>query len=65
MGKIMKAYMCSICGFLYDDQTAEVNLEGKPLRFEELNDEWVCPNCGAKPDLFKPTESDRTPNIPV
>jgi rubredoxin len=56
----MKAYMCSVCGFLYDDETAEKNLEGNGIPFEELSDDWVCPNCGVKQGLFLPTDSDRT-----
>lgn len=61
----MKAYVCSVCGFLYDQQTAEKNLEGNIISFEELNSDWVCPNCGVKPDLFILTESKRIKDIPV
>ncbi len=59
----MKAYVCTVCGYLYDDQTADKNLERNPIPFEALDDEWICPNCGSKPDLFLPTDSDRTPDI--
>jgi len=61
----MNAYICSICGFLYDDESADENVEGNPVPFEELSDDWICPNCGVKPDLFLPAESDRTPDVPV
>ena len=61
----MNAYICSVCGFLYDVESAEKNVEGNPVPFEELPDDWVCPNCGVKPDLFLPVKSDRTPDIPV
>jgi rubredoxin-NAD+ reductase len=61
----MKAYMCSVCGYLYDDETAEKNLEGNPIPFEELDDTWECPVCGVKPMLFVPFDSDRTPDVPV
>jgi len=33
---------CSICGYIYDEDTP----------FEELDDNWVCPICGAKKELF-------------
>ncbi len=59
----MKAYMCSVCSFLYDDETAEKNIEGNPISFEDLPDDWECPNCGIKPDLFIEVESDRTQDI--
>lgn len=58
----MQAYMCTVCGYLYDEETAEKNLEGVPLDFLDLDIDWVCPVCGVKPDLFEPTESDRTPD---
>lgn len=61
----MKAYVCSVCGFLYDEETAKKNIEGVSVPFEELADDWVCPNCGVKQDLFVPTDSDRTKDIPA
>ena len=39
----MDAYMCTVCGYLYDDETAETSIEGRPLPFQELPDDWVCP----------------------
>jgi len=59
----MQAYLCSVCGYLYDDESAEISLEGKTLTFPELPTDWICPTCGASPDLFNPVDSDRTPNI--
>ena len=59
----MQAYICSVCGFLYDDESAEKDLEGHLIPFEALDDEWACPICGTKEDLFKQTESDRTIDI--
>ncbi len=60
----MKAYICSVCGFLYDEETAERDTEGDSVPFEELDDDWICPNCGVKPDLFVSTQSDRIEDIP-
>jgi rubredoxin len=62
-GVWVKAYICSVCGFLYDDETAEKNTEGVSLPFEELSDDWNCPACGVKQDLFLPTDSDRPEDI--
>jgi len=59
----MNAYICSVCGFLYDEESAEKSIENNPVPFEELDDDWLCPICGAKPDLFVPTKSNRTPDI--
>lgn len=59
----MKAYICSVCGYLYDNESAEKNIENKPMPFEDLPEDWVCPDCGVSQDLFKETESDRTPDV--
>lgn len=56
----MKKYMCSVCSFLYDEETAERNEEGNLISFENLPYDWECPNCGAKPDLFIAVGSDKS-----
>ena len=61
----MKAYICTVCGFLYDDESAEIGPDGKLIPFEELDFEWICPTCGVKATLFKETDSTRTTDIPV
>ncbi len=60
----MKAYICGVCGYLYDDESAEKNQEGIIIPFEELPTDWVCPVCSVKPDLFQETKSDRVPDFP-
>ncbi len=37
-----ESWECSLCGYIYDEQPP----------FEELDDEWVCPICGARKELF-------------
>lgn len=60
----MQAYICTVCGFLYDDESANIH-DGKPVPFTELDfDEWTCPGCGVKANLYKPTDSTRTPDVP-
>lgn len=59
----MQAYMCTVCGFLYDDESADKNPECNIIPFEELDFDWTCPNCGTKAELFKPTTSIRTEDI--
>ena len=62
---MMQAYVCTICGFLYDEESADVGSDGKLIPFEELDFDWICPTCGNKADLFIPTESQRSPDIPT
>ncbi len=43
---MMKKYVCSICGYVYDE-------EKEGIKFEDLPDDWKCPWCGAPKNLFK------------
>jgi rubredoxin len=61
----MQAFMCTVCGYLYDDETAEKNLEGVTIEFRNLDPEWTCPVCGVQQDLFEPFDSSRIIDKPV
>lgn len=61
----MQAYFCSVCGYLYDDETAEKHHDtGEAIPFEELDTEWTCPVCAVAQRLFQPYESEKTIDIP-
>ena len=47
----MKQYVCSICGYIYDEE--------KNGRWEELPDDWKCPVCRAGKDVFRLKESKK------
>ncbi len=53
----MKKWQCSICGYVYDPAEGDA-LAGIPagVAFEDLPDDWVCPECGASKDSFEPIE---------
>lgn len=36
----MAIYKCEVCDYEYDEGQEDA-------RFDELSDEWVCPECGA------------------
>ncbi len=61
----MKAYICKVCGYLYDEESAEKNVENQPIPFEDLDPEWTCPGCGVSEKLFEETYSNRPPDVPV
>ena len=42
----MAKYVCSLCGYEYDEE-----VEG--VAFEDLPEDWVCPLCGATKDAFE------------
>jgi rubredoxin len=52
-----KAYMCVICGFVYDEAKG-LPEEGFPpgTRWEDIPMNWVCPDCGAGKDEFEVVE---------
>ncbi len=46
----MAKYVCSICGYVYDDKNEKIE-------FEKLPESWKCPLCGAnKSDFVKQVE---------
>ncbi|HEX7608092.1 MAG TPA: rubredoxin [Candidatus Cryosericum sp.] len=50
----MEKWICTVCGYVYDpaigDSTQEIN---PGVKFEDLPESWVCPDCGAAKDLFE------------
>ncbi len=49
----MKKYICSICGYIYDEAAGIPNMGIAPgTRWEALPEDWVCPLCGAAKSEF-------------
>ncbi len=59
----MQQYSCSVCGFIYDQESAERTPENKIIPLTNLDPEWTCPNCGVNPDMFVPIEKDELAEI--
>jgi rubredoxin/flavin reductase (DIM6/NTAB) family NADH-FMN oxidoreductase RutF len=56
-GKSMKKYKCLLCGYIYDPAVGDPdNGVAAGTTFEDLPDNWVCPECGAGKDEFEPLE---------
>lgn len=50
----MKRWQCIICQYVYDPAVGDMEHGIKPeTAFEDLPDEWVCPECGAAKDMFE------------
>lgn len=49
----MKKYVCDVCGYVYDPATgdSEFNIPAGTA-FEDLPDDWVCPECGVGKENF-------------
>ncbi len=61
----MQAYICTVCGYVYDGQSADHDIEDKLIPFENLDPDWQCPVCGVRLELFKPFNEERLPDVSV
>ncbi len=51
----MERYVCLVCGWIYDPEIGDEKGGIPPgVSFRDLPDSWVCPECGAGKDEFKP-----------
>jgi rubredoxin len=49
----MKRYLCDVCGLIYDEEKGLPDEGIAPgTRWEDIPDDWVCPDCGATRDAF-------------
>jgi rubredoxin len=53
----MKAYMCVICGYVYEEEKGDP-VAGIPpgTRWEDVPLSWRCPDCGAGKEDFEMVE---------
>jgi len=55
--KAMTKYRCLTCGYIYDPEAGDPSNNVEPgTAFEDLPDDWVCPDCGVGKDEFEPFE---------
>lgn len=49
----MKKYQCYFCGFIYDEAVGMPEDGIAPgTRWQDIPDDWLCPNCGAAKSDF-------------
>lgn len=49
----MSKYECDVCGYIYDPQQGDIENGIEPgTSFEELPEDWVCPECGVGKEKF-------------
>ena len=50
----MEKWQCTVCGYVYDPESGdpEGGVEAGTA-FEDLPEDWVCPECGAGKDSFE------------
>ena len=50
----MKKYVCTVCGFVYDEAAGLPDAGIAPgTKWEDVPEDFVCPLCGAGKDLFE------------
>jgi rubredoxin len=53
----MTKYECTACSYIYDPALGDPEAGVAPgTPFEEIPDDWVCPDCGVGKDMFEPME---------
>ena len=52
-----KKWQCMACDYIYDEELGDEE-EGFPpgTRFEDIDDNWICPDCGATKEMFMEME---------
>ena len=55
--KVYRSFMCIICGWIYEEEFGSAE-DGLPpgTRWEDVPEDWVCPDCGASKDDFEMIE---------
>ena len=55
----MQRYVCDVCGYIYDPKVGDEEDGVKEgTSFENLPEDWVCPECGAKKDKFSKLDEE-------
>jgi len=50
----MKKMVCTVCGYVYDPAVGDPAGGVAPgTAFDDLPDDWVCPDCGADTSYFE------------
>ena len=50
----MESWECLVCGYIYDPGEGDLdNGIESGTSFEELPDDWLCPDCGVGKDMFE------------
>lgn len=52
-----RQYICLVCGYIYDEANGDPDGGLPPgTRYEDIPDDWVCPDCGVSKADFVPLE---------
>ena len=50
----MKKYVCTVCGYVYDEAEGASDEGIEPgTKWEDIPEDWTCPVCGASKSEFE------------
>jgi rubredoxin len=53
----MGTYICGSCGCIYEEEKGDESQGVSPgTSFQDLPNEWACPECGSAQDVFEEQE---------
>jgi len=53
----LKQWECIVCGWVYDESVGDPDSGLEPgTKFEDIPDDWLCPECGVGKDDFELVE---------
>ena len=53
----MQKYVCTICNYVYDPAVGDPDAGIAPgTAWEDVPEDYVCPECGVGKDMFEPVE---------
>lgn len=57
--QLYKTYVCIVCGYMYDEALGwpDDGIAAGTL-WQDVPDDWVCPECGVSKDMFEWMEVD-------
>ena len=54
---LMTKYQCTVCMYIYDPEEGDPTSDIEPgTAFEDLPEDWTCPECGVGKDMFEPLD---------
>jgi rubredoxin len=50
-------WRCTVCDYIYDPEVGDPDSGVEPgTAWDDVPDDWVCPECGVEKDMFEPVE---------
>ncbi len=55
----MQKYICTVCDYIYDPEIGDEEGGIAPgTAFEDIPDDWACPDCNVSKEDFEPYNED-------